>query len=82
MYVKEQDTKSYTTALSKSGAKAIRDCRVSVMFCISASGTSLAMAKEKKSLRPLVTGNVLFCISDFCMDDLDDIFFSNPKFFF
>lgn len=60
MYVKELDTKSYTTPLSTSGAKAIRDCRVSVMFCINASGTSLAMAKEKKSLRPLVIGNASY----------------------
>jgi hypothetical protein len=59
MYVKELDTKSYTTALSTSGAKAIRDYRVSILFCINASGTSLAMAKEKKSLMPLVIGNVL-----------------------
>jgi len=58
MYVKELDTKSYTDPTSTSGAKAIRDCRVSVMFCVNASGTSLAMAKKKKSLRPLVLGNV------------------------
>ena len=79
MYVKELDTKSYTTPLSTSGAKAIRDCRVSVLFCINASGTSLAMVKEKKSLRPLVIGNVLYCTSDFCVDDLDNISFSDSN---
>jgi hypothetical protein len=59
IYVKELDTKSYTTALSTTGAKAIRDCRVSILFCINASGTPLAMAKEKKSLRPLVISNII-----------------------
>ncbi|KAG0248034.1 hypothetical protein BGZ95_008247, partial [Linnemannia exigua] len=44
MYLKELDTKSYTTPLSKSGAKAFRECRVPVLFCINASGTSLTMA--------------------------------------
>jgi len=76
MYVKELDTKSYTTSLSTSGAKAIRDCRVSVMFCINASGTSLAMAKKKESLRPQVIVKVfMFCVSDFCLSDLDDMSF-------
>jgi hypothetical protein len=60
MYVKELDTKSYTTPLSKSGAKAFRDCKVSILFCINASGTSLALAKTKPSLRPYVIGNMLF----------------------
>ena len=59
MYVKELDTKSYTTPLSKSGAKALRDCKVSILFCINASGTSLALAKTKQSLKPLVIGNIL-----------------------
>ena len=59
MYLMELDTKSYTTPLSKAGAKAFRNCKVSVLFCINASGTSLAMAKTKKSLRPVVIGNIL-----------------------
>lgn len=60
MYVKELDTKSYATPLSKSGAKAFRDCRVSILFCINASDTSLNLAKTKKSLKPLVIGNMIF----------------------
>ncbi|KAF9110515.1 hypothetical protein BGX27_006223 [Mortierella sp. AM989] len=43
-YLKELDTRSYTTPCSKSSAKAFRDCKVSVLFCINASGTSLSMA--------------------------------------
>jgi len=57
MYLKELDTKSYTTLQSTSGAKAIRDCRVSILFCINASGSSLSKANSMDSLRPLVIGN-------------------------
>jgi len=74
-YVKELDTKSYTTAISTSGAKAIRDCRITVLLCINASGTSLAMAKEKKSLRPLLIGKCCVLYEKFLYDDQDHILF-------
>jgi len=54
IYLKELDTKSYTVLKSNSGAKAIRSCRVTLMFCINATGSSLALAKTKHSLRPLI----------------------------
>jgi len=58
MYLKELDTKSYTVIKSSEGAKAARDCRVSILFCISASGSSLALAKKYPALKPLVICNV------------------------
>ena len=58
-YLQELDSKSYTIPQSKSGVKASRTSRVTVLFCINASGSSLAMSKTMESLRPLVIGNTL-----------------------
>lgn len=58
MYLKELDTKSYTVIKSTAGAKAARDCRVSILFCINASGSSLALSKKYPALKPLVIGKI------------------------
>ena len=55
-YLKELDQKSYTTQLSESGVKANRNCRVTILFCINASGTSLLKAKHMDALKPQVIG--------------------------
>lgn len=61
MYLKELSSMSYTVVGDKSGAKADRGCRVSILFCVNASGTSLALADDDAwdSLRPLVIGNAI-----------------------
>ncbi|KAG0360632.1 Tigger transposable element-derived protein 6 [Gamsiella multidivaricata] len=58
-YLQELDGKFYTTLGSKSGAKANRCCRVSTLFCINASGSSLAMVDAKGLLKPLVIGDAI-----------------------
>ncbi|KAF9079056.1 hypothetical protein BGX23_005218, partial [Mortierella sp. AD031] len=49
------DTRSYTTTpISRAGTKADRVLRVSVLFCINASGSSLVLADTMDALKPLV----------------------------
>ncbi|KAF9899023.1 hypothetical protein BX616_003354, partial [Lobosporangium transversale] len=55
-YFKELEHKSYTTQVSKAGIKANRSCRVSILFCINASGTSLLKAESMSALKTLVIG--------------------------
>jgi hypothetical protein len=57
MYLKELSTHSYTTEEFMSGAKPERgESRVSILFCVNASGSSLARAETVEALRPLVIG--------------------------
>jgi len=57
MYLKELSTRSYTTEEFVSGAKAERgEARVSILFCVNATGSSLARAAKVEALRPLVIG--------------------------
>jgi len=64
VYLKELVTRSYTIPEEKSGVKANRSCRVSILFCVNASGSSLALAEREdmSALRPLVIGNVLILL--------------------
>ncbi|KAF9080112.1 hypothetical protein BGX29_005614, partial [Mortierella sp. GBA35] len=56
MYLKELSTHSYTTEELASGAKPERGSanRVSILFCVNATGSSLARAATVEALRPLV----------------------------
>jgi len=54
-YLKELSDKSYTTD-STSGAKPNRSSRVSILFCINADGSSLALANKIDAFKPLVLG--------------------------
>jgi len=56
MYLKELDTKSYTTVEWTSGAKAYRNARVTILFCINADGSSLDLANTIDAFKPLIVG--------------------------
>lgn len=58
MYLKELSTHSYTMEELASGAKPERGTgsRVSILFCVNASGSSLARAGTVEALRPVVIG--------------------------
>jgi hypothetical protein len=56
MYLKELDTKSYTTVEWTSGAKANRNARVTILFCINADGSSLDLANTIDAFKPLIVG--------------------------
>jgi hypothetical protein len=58
LYLKELDTKTYTVAPTLKGAKATRASRVTILFCINATGTSLAMADKMDTLKPFVLGKL------------------------
>jgi hypothetical protein len=68
MYLKELSTHSYTTKEFLSGAKPERGTsnRVSILFCVNASGSSLVRAATVKALRPVVickyTNKPCYCI--------------------
>ncbi|KAG0247354.1 hypothetical protein BG011_001636, partial [Mortierella polycephala] len=53
-YLMELDDWPYATPGPKSGVKGNRSCRITALFCVNASGSSLAMANIMSSLRPLV----------------------------
>jgi len=68
MYLKELSTHSYTTKEFMSGAKSERGTanRVSILFCVNATGSSLVRADKVEALKPLVIGkalNILYCCS-------------------
>ena len=50
VYLEELYHKSYTTQLSEAGVKANRNCRVTILFCINASGASLLKAEHMDAL--------------------------------
>jgi hypothetical protein len=57
MYLKELSTRSYTMEEFESGVKPERgEARVSILFCVNASESSLVRAATVKALRPLVIG--------------------------
>jgi len=57
LYLKELSAHSYTTEELMSGTKAERGAsRVSILFCVNATGSSLARAATVEALRPLVIG--------------------------
>ncbi|KAF8932384.1 Tigger transposable element-derived protein 6 [Haplosporangium gracile] len=58
MYLKELSTHSYTTEELASGSKPKRGAAscVSILFCVNASGSSLARARMAETLRPLAIG--------------------------
>ena len=60
MYLKEQMTKTYAAVVTHEGAKAARDCRVSIMFCINATGSSLALSDRIPALKPFVIGKIKY----------------------
>lgn len=55
-YLKELNSKSYTVGGDNVGGKASRACRVSLLVCANASGTSIRKAETMSSLRLLVLG--------------------------
>ena len=61
MYLKELSIRSYTTVELASGAKPKRGAasRVSILFCVNASGSSLVQARTIEALRPLVIGKCI-----------------------
>jgi len=54
LYLRELDTRTYTVAPTAKGSKASRASRVTILFCINATGTSLALAEHKDALKPFV----------------------------
>lgn len=58
VYLKELVTRSYTVPEDTAGTKPNRSARVSILFCVNASGSSLVLAEDPKmsALRPLVIG--------------------------
>lgn len=58
VYLKELVTKSYTVPEGTGGTKPNRSARVSILFCVNASGSSLILAEDPKmsALRPMVIG--------------------------
>ena len=60
MYLKELSTHSYTMEELMDGAKPERGAsRVPILFCVNASGSSLARARTVETLRPLVIGKCI-----------------------
>lgn len=57
LYLKELNYKSYTVEGKNAGGKPHRDCRVSLLVCVNASGSSILKAEDMSALRPLVLGN-------------------------
>jgi hypothetical protein len=57
LYLKELNSKSYTVDGDNAGSKPSRACRVSLLVCANASGTSIRKAKTMSSLRLLLLGN-------------------------
>lgn len=58
-YLKELDDKSYTTD-SVSGCKPNRSSRVSLLLCMNADGSSLALAETIDAFKPWVLGTICF----------------------
>ena len=61
LYLKELSTHSYTTKELVSGAKPTRGAasRVSILFYVNASGSSLVRERTVEALRPLVIGKYI-----------------------
>jgi len=60
MYLKELSTRTYTMEEWTSGVKAERgEARVTILFCVNATGSSLFRAASVEALRPLVISKCL-----------------------
>jgi hypothetical protein len=60
LYLKELSTHSYTMEELTSGVKPERGAsRVSILFCVNATGSSLVRAATVEALRPLVMGKYM-----------------------
>jgi len=84
VYLKELVTKSYTVPEKTSGSKPNRSARVSILFCVNASGSSLVLSEDPKmsALRPLLIGKytclpyyALFFPRCYFLDWLPQLFF-------
>ena len=69
MYLRELTTHSYTTKEFMSGTKPARgESRVPILFCVNATGSSLARAAAVEALRPLVISKASNT-SDHCSEE-------------